>query len=74
MFIDTNVLIYLHSSTEPQKKAAAVDLFGQPHEAVISTQVLNEFMHAMNRKNHVLFSDLRKVLSELYTYTYVAVV
>jgi predicted nucleic acid-binding protein len=39
-FFDTNVLLYMYDDDEPQKRARAIDLFGQAIEdnrAVLST-------------------------------------
>jgi predicted nucleic acid-binding protein len=52
-FFDTNVLLYMYDDSEPQKKARAIDLFGQAIEdnrAVLSTQVLQEFYVNATRK------------------------
>jgi predicted nucleic acid-binding protein len=59
-FFDTNVLIYLYDDDEPEKKARALELFGEEvgsGRAVLSTQVLQEFYVNATRK-------LRPPLSE----------
>lgn len=47
-FIDTNVVVYLFSGDEPEKKSRATVL--TEGNAILSTQVLNEFANVMLRK------------------------
>lgn len=52
-FFDTNVLIYLYDDDDPEKKARALQLFGEEvgaGRAVLSTQVLQEFYVNATRK------------------------
>ncbi len=52
-FLDTNVLVYLFSSDEPDKQSralAAVDELGRRGDAVISTQVMQELYAVLTRK------------------------
>ncbi len=52
-FFDTNILVYLFDNSEPQKKAVAQRLLEMEvasGNAVISTQVLQEFYVAVTRK------------------------
>jgi len=49
-FIDTNILVYLFSSNEPEKNKIALNLINSDSEFVISTQVVNEFINVMNKK------------------------
>ncbi len=61
-FFDTNVLLYMYDDDEPQKKARAIDVFGQAVEdnlAVLSTQVLQEFYVNATRKLAVPLSPER---------------
>ncbi|NDY56991.1 PIN domain-containing protein [Desulfovibrio sulfodismutans] len=66
-FLDTNVLVYAYSSTEPDKRDVAVALLGQ--EVVTSSQVLGEFVWVMHRKfgvpNDVL-SDIVVGMGEVF--------
>lgn len=48
-FVDTNLWIYLHSSTEPDKKDTVLETLNK-YERVISTQVLSEFSNVCIRK------------------------
>lgn len=54
VFIDTNVLCYVHDPSMPTQRARAEDLIvslAQPHYVpVISTQVLQEFYNTLTRK------------------------
>jgi len=52
-FFDTNILLYIHSSADPGKQAAALALFREyaPHSRMLlSTQVIQEFFVAATRK------------------------
>ena len=48
-FLDTNVVVYLYSSDEPEKQAAALAFIEQGNP-VVSTQVLNELANTLSRK------------------------
>lgn len=53
VFLDTNVLVYLYDSDQPDKQdraRALVERFGLSGEIVISTQVLQEFYASVTRK------------------------
>ncbi|MBE0428207.1 MAG: PIN domain-containing protein [Nitrospirae bacterium] len=52
VFIDTNILIYAYSETEPEKKDKILTIFERNH-IVISTQVINEFIWVMNKKHDI---------------------
>ncbi len=47
-FVDTNVVVYLFSGDEPEKKSRAEAVTAE--HALLSTQVLNEFANVMFRK------------------------
>jgi len=49
VFIDTNILVYLYSKTEPQKKQIVLKLLSSKN-VTISTQVIGEFVWVMYRK------------------------
>jgi predicted nucleic acid-binding protein len=52
-FFDTNVLVYLFDSRDPDKKVRAQSIFADESDggrAVLSTQVLQEFYWAVTRK------------------------
>lgn len=51
VFADTNVLVYLYDTSEPDKRARAHQLMlDDSLDIVISTQVLNEFYVTVTRK------------------------
>ena len=52
VFVDTNVLVYVHDADEPRKQAlAAARLAGlDPSSVVISAQVLGEFFWVVTRR------------------------
>ena len=55
-FLDTNVLLYLDATDEPEKQARAADLWQRLRrsgEGVVSTQVLQEYYAAATRKLRV---------------------
>lgn len=49
VFLDTNVLVYLYSSSEPAKRSIVTSVVADNH-AVVSTQVLGELANALVRK------------------------
>ena len=52
-FLDTNVLVYTDDEDEPDKKAAAIDVYStlrRKRQGVVSTQVLQEYFVAVTRK------------------------
>lgn len=52
-FFDTNVLVYLFDASQPNKKARAQELLADAvasGDALVSTQVLQEFFVAVTRK------------------------
>jgi len=49
-FLDTNVLVYLFDSDEPEKQRRARELLRKNAEIRLSTQVLQEFYVATTRK------------------------
>jgi len=62
-FLDTNILIYTDDAAEPQKQTIAMRLFEagwNSQNAVISTQVLQEYFSATTRKLHVPVTDARR--------------
>ena len=64
-FLDTNVLVYLLSST-PAKAARARVLLADAN--VVSVQVLNEFALVARRKHAMDWNDLEATLEEFRTY------
>ena len=65
IFIDTNVLIYAYSETEPDKKDIAFTVL-ENHHVVISIQVINECIWTMNRKFGVDLEQLQVLSDRLW--------
>ena len=63
-FVDTNVLLYLYSEDEPDKKAVASGLFGGTDRVWISTQVLSEAANVLGRKFGLPHRDIANVIAE----------
>lgn len=63
VFLDTNILVYSYSSTEPQKQAIAQQLITESN-SYISTQVLTELCNIMTRKLKFGFSIALKTMNE----------
>ena len=64
-FLDTNVLVYADSTDEPVKQRLAMDLIRHLRFArlgVISTQVLNEYIHVGLRKLDLPHAHIREQL------------
>ncbi|OGA41936.1 MAG: hypothetical protein A3G26_00125 [Betaproteobacteria bacterium RIFCSPLOWO2_12_FULL_65_110] len=64
IFLDSNVLLYAYSATDPDKCALARTLADNPG-AVISTQVLSEFANVVLRKFGMPVSEARRRTAEL---------
>jgi len=58
IFLDTNILVYAHSDTEPIKRKIVETILESNDLFVISTQVVNEFVNVMHKKRGVLFNKL----------------
>ncbi|MCU0841027.1 MAG: PIN domain-containing protein [Thiobacillaceae bacterium] len=64
-FIDTNVLLYLYSEDEPDKKSAAEAVVRDGGRAWISTQVLSEVANVLRRKFGLEYQDIAAVVEEV---------
>jgi predicted nucleic acid-binding protein len=64
IFLDSNVLLYAYSATDPDRCARARTLADDPG-AVISTQVLSEFANVVLRKFGMPVSEARRRTAEL---------
>lgn len=65
IFFDTNIIIYLYSFTEVKKSQISRSLLDSPYQLIISTQVLNEFSSAMNKKSKLNFLDIKKLTNQI---------
>ena len=63
VFIDTNILVYAYSVTEPFKQSTASKLLSTG-SVFISTQVLQELANTLNRKFKVDWNQINEVLLE----------
>jgi predicted nucleic acid-binding protein len=63
VFIDTNVLVYSYSFTEPSKQSIAQNLVFTGN-AFISTQVLQELSNILNKKFKIDWHQITNVLAE----------
>jgi len=63
-FIDTNVVLYLYSEDEPDKKAAAEAVVRGDERAWISTQVLSEMANVLRRKFKLDYPDIAAAVDD----------
>lgn len=63
-FLDTNVLIYCYTSTEPNKLAKAQAAASLP-DVVISTQVLKELANILRKKFNLDWAAIQTTLDEV---------
>ncbi len=62
-FLDTNVLVYTDDDDEPDKKAAALEVYStlrRKRQGVVSTQVLQEYFVAVTHKLGVHAATARR--------------
>lgn len=64
-FIDTNVVLYLYSADEPDKKAAAEAGVRGAERAWTSTQVLSEMANVLRRKFKLDYPDIAAAVDEV---------
>lgn len=63
-FLDTNIVVYLYSGDEPEKRAAALALIEQ-NNIVVSTQVLSELANTLSRKFGLSFDVVGQAVTEV---------
>jgi predicted nucleic acid-binding protein len=63
-FLDTNIVVYLYSGDEPEKRAAALALIEQ-NNIVVSTQVLSELANTLSRKFGLSFDVVGQAVAEV---------
>jgi predicted nucleic acid-binding protein len=63
-FLDTNVLIYLYSTDEPDKQAA-VEQLTQNNAITLSTQIINEFINVMTKKYKLEVVSITNAVREI---------
>jgi predicted nucleic acid-binding protein len=63
-FVDTNVFIYLYSTSEPEKQQKAEQAING-YDRYVSTQVLNEFCNVAIRKMKLTLPVIRESLGQI---------
>jgi predicted nucleic acid-binding protein len=63
-FLDTNMVVYLYSDDEPEKRNMACALFDN-FAPVISTQVLNELANTLRKKFGLECETITEVIAEV---------
>jgi predicted nucleic acid-binding protein len=63
-FVDTNLIIYLHSKTEPVKKKKVQDGL-KLYSRIISTQVINEYCNWGLQKVKLPANDIARDLEKI---------
>lgn len=65
VFIDTNVLVYLYSSSEQEKQSISRNLINKSNlEIIITTQVLGEFINILYRKYNYPIDTIKKAITD----------
>jgi predicted nucleic acid-binding protein len=64
-FLDTNILLYLYSEDEPDKRTRARQLVEDATRTWVSTQVLSEMANVLHRKFGVAYPDIEVALQEI---------
>lgn len=72
-FIDTNLLVYA-ISTEADKADKIELLFREPFDFLISTQVINEFIHTCYRKNLLTAGEIRSAIEDFLSFFDLAII
>lgn len=63
-FFDSNLLVYLYSEQESEKRQAVINSLNQ-YMGVISTQVLNEFSNVCIRKLKLQNASVKKAIDKI---------
>ena len=64
VFIDSNILIYAYSKTEPDKRQKAQDTIDK-HNSIISIQVINEFSSNCLKKLNKTYEEVIAAIFEI---------
>ncbi len=64
VFIDTNILLYLYSEDEAEKRRRSNELIDS-HKGIISLQVVNEFSNTLRRKFKFEYDVINSAIKEL---------
>ena len=63
-FVDTNVIVYLYSNADEQKRNRAYTVL-KHYDRQISTQVLNEFCHVCTKKWNFKKEKIQSLVSDI---------
>jgi predicted nucleic acid-binding protein len=63
VFLDTNILVYAYSNTEPDKQVIARKLIAECN-SYVSTQVLQELTNTLTRKFHNSWKEAQNAVLE----------
>lgn len=63
-FVDTNIIVYLYTSTEEEKRLRAAKILLE-NKPVSSTQVLNELSNVLSKKYSFSWEEIAKVHAEV---------
>lgn len=64
IFLDSNIIVYAFSKSEPEKREIARNLWCQPG-AWVSTQVVNEVANVLIRKFRLPIADVSLVIDQI---------
>jgi len=64
VFLDTNILVYLYSETEPEKRQIAIDNMKR-HNCFTSTQAINEFSNVLSGKWKLPSSTVKQAILQI---------
>lgn len=64
VFLDTNILIYVYSVTEPEKQKIAIEL-SETTSSYISTQVIQEFSNILFKKFGLNWNQILLAINEI---------
>ena len=64
IFADTNIIVYAHTSSEPEKYHKIIGILDNS-SLVISTQVLREFINVMVRKFDLPIKEIKSQIDEI---------
>lgn len=71
VFLDSNIIIYAYSSTDPKKASVCRKAIASGN-VVISAQVINEFVSVAHKKFHHPFASIEAAVRELLPFVHVA--
>lgn len=64
-FIDTNILIYLYSSDEPDKRTRAYGIFQDSMKPLVSVHVFNELCNVFIKKFKIGYETILLIIHEI---------